>query len=35
VLDTQGKVEDVALDEHGATLAAVDRMGRLTFYEPR
>lgn len=34
-LDTQGKVEDVGLDEQGSTLAAVDRMGRLTFWGPQ
>ena len=35
VLDTRGAVEDVALDEHGATIAAVDRDGRLTVWAPR
>jgi WD40 repeat protein len=35
VLDTRGSVEDVALDEHGATIAAVDRDGRLTVWAPR
>lgn len=31
-LDTRGAVEDVALDERGATIAAVDRDGRLTVW---
>ena len=35
VLDTQGKVEDVGLDELGSSLAAVDRMGRLTYWGPQ
>jgi WD40 repeat protein len=30
VLDSRGAVEDVGLDEHGATIAAADRDGRLT-----
>jgi WD40 repeat protein len=34
VLDANGKVEDVALDEQGSQLAAVDRMGRLTLWGP-
>ena len=33
-LDTRGRVEDVALDEHGASVAAVDRDGRLTLWSP-
>lgn len=35
VLDTRGAVEDVALDEQGTTIAAVDRDGRLTVWVPR
>ncbi len=34
-LDTRGSVEDVAFDEHGALLAAVDRDGRLTVWAVR
>ena len=34
-LDTRGAVEDVALDEDGATIAAVDRDGRLTVWAAR
>jgi len=34
-LDTRDPVEDAALDEAGATLAAVDRQGRLTVWAAR
>lgn len=34
-LDTRSPAEDVAFDEHGATLAAVDRDGRLTVWGVR
>jgi WD40 repeat protein len=34
-LDTRGAVEDVALDENAAMLAAADRDGRLTVWAPR
>ena len=33
-LDTRGAVEDVALDDQGHTIAAVDRDGRLTVWAP-
>ena len=35
MLDARGNVEDVALDEDGATLAAADRDGRLTYFAVR
>ena len=35
VLDTQGAVEDVSLDEHAHSFAAVDRKGRLSLWAPR
>lgn len=34
-LDTSGKVEDVAMDDRRATIAAVDRAGRLTTWAAR
>lgn len=34
-LDTSGKVEDVALDHRRATIAAVDRVGRLSVWAAR
>jgi len=34
-LDTRGSVEDVALDEHAAMLAAVERNGRLSVWAAR
>ncbi len=34
-LDTSGKVEDVAMDDRLATIAAVDRAGRLTLWATR
>ncbi|MEB2310925.1 MAG: hypothetical protein OZ921_02295 [Sorangiineae bacterium] len=34
-LDTTGQVEDAALDERGAALAAIDRRGRLTAWRVR
>ncbi len=33
-LDTRGAVEDVAIDDRGTTIAAVDRDGRLTVWAP-
>lgn len=34
-LDTRGSVEDIAMDEQGSVIAAVDRDGRLTAWAPR